>query len=406
MTRTARSRTEKQRQQDLDNIAKYRQLDDEFRAAAATYKATPEATPNPALLQLTTRLLRLNPEYYTVWNVRRRCLISGSLSRPSAGSWPSRASQSSSLNTTTNPPSEASSSSASAATLQDPAFPTTGPSGTIAEGAAAETSADTDAAVLRDELAFTFPLLVEYPKCYWIWKFRGWVLEEAIKRLPIPAARKIWETELGLTSRMLSRDRRNFHAWSYRREVVTRLESAALDGTSMAEQELEYVTRMIEGDLSNYSAWHGRSSLLLRVLAERKADDTSRVEALEKELALLENALNVGPEDQSLWFYHHHLIAQISDIDAGQAQRSIAPRLSREQRQKYIDQEIDFIKDLAEDYEDVKWIYQALFEYTTLSARLGVDIEDKSKDRNDWLKKLRATDPLRAGRWQDLEASL
>jgi len=406
VTRTARSRTEKQRQQDLDKIATYRQLDNDFRAAAAAYKAKSEDTANPALLQLTTRLLRLNPEYYTVWNVRRRCLISGSLSRPSAGSWPSKESQSSSPNTTTNPPSEASSSSASVAIQQDPASPTTGPSGTTAEGATACASADTDAAVLKDELAFTFPLLVEYPKCYWIWKFRSWVLEEAIKRLPIPAARKIWETELGLTSRMLSRDRRNFHAWSYRREVVTRLESVALDGTSMAEQELEYATRMIEGDLSNYSAWHGRSSLLLRVLDERNADDAARTKALEKELALLENALNVGPEDQSLWFYHQHLIAQIGDIEAGQTQRSIAPHLSRDQRQKYIDQEIDFIKDLAEDYTDVKWIYQALFEYTSLSSRLGANINDVRADRNDWLKKLQAMDPLRTGRWRDLEASL
>ncbi|KAH7021420.1 uncharacterized protein B0I36DRAFT_251437, partial [Microdochium trichocladiopsis] len=362
VTRTAVSRTEKQRQQELDKIATYRQLEDEFRAAEAAYKARPEPAADPTLLQLTTRLLRLNPEYYTVWNVRRRCLIYGSLSKPSAGSWPSRASQ------------------------------TSGPDG--------------DAAVLRDELAFTFPLLVEYPKCYWIWQFRGWVLEEAITRLSVPAARKIWETELGLTSKMLSRDRRNFHAWSYRREIVARLESAALAGNSMAEDELDYTTRMIRVDLSNYSAWHGRSSLLPRVLDERKADDAARTRALEEELALLQDALNVGPEDQSLWFYHQHIISQIADVDSGQGQGSIAPRLSREQRQAYIQQEIDFIKDLAQDYGDVKWIYQALIGCTAALRGLGVGISDQAEDREGWLQKLRDTDPLRAGRWQDLEASM
>lgn len=391
MTRTARTRTDKQRQQDLDKIATYRQLEDDFRAAVAA-----AAADTTALFQLTTRLLRLNPEYYTVWNVRRRCLISGSLSRPSAGSWPSRASPSSSPSTTTKPPSADSSSSSAAATQPDPASPTIGQSGTTAED---------DAAVLQTELAFTFPLLVEYPKCYWIWKFRGWILEEAITRLPIPAARKIWETELGLTSKMLHRDRRNFHAWSYRREIVARLESTALDGQSMAEEELVFTTRMINTDLSNYSAWHGRSSLLPRVLDERKADDIARTKALEKELALLQDALNVGPEDQSLWFYHQHLISQVSDIQGKYKQSNIAPRLSREERQGYIQQEIDFIKDLAEDYKDVKWIYQALVGYTAALGSLGIDIADQAQDRAGWLQKLRDTDPLRSGRWRDLEAS-
>lgn len=395
MTRTARTRTDKQRQQDLDKIATYRQLDDDFRTAAAK---TDSDTDTSHLLQLTSRLLRLNPEYYTVWNVRRRCLISGSLSRPSAGSWPSTESQSSSQNTTTKLHSVDSSSSSAAATQHGPASPTIGQSGTTAE--------QDDAGVLQTELAFTFPLLLEYPKCYWIWKFRSWILEEAIVRLPIPSARKIWETELGLTSKMLSRDRRNFHAWSYRREIVARLETSALAGESMAEQELDYTTRMIRVDLSNYSAWHGRSSLLPRVLGEREADDAARTKALEAELTLLQDALNVGPEDQSLWFYHQHIIAQISDMDAKHSLHNIAPHISREERQSYIRQEIDFIKDLAEDYSNIKWIYQALMEYTTALGGLGVDITDQAKDRSAWLQKLRVTDPLRAGRWQDVEASL
>ncbi len=38
----------------------------------------------PELFQLTTRLLKLNPEYFSIWNVRRRLLISGPLSGSSA----------------------------------------------------------------------------------------------------------------------------------------------------------------------------------------------------------------------------------------------------------------------------------------------------------------------------------
>lgn len=135
---------------------------------------------------------------------------------------------------------------------------------------------EADEAVLRAELAFTIPLLVEFPKCYWIWNHRTWALDETVVRLPVESARRIWLEELGLVGKMLTRDRRNFHAWAYRRFVVARLESAELGGTSMVESEFEYTTRMINVDLSNMSAWHRRSTLIPRLLDERGADDETR----------------------------------------------------------------------------------------------------------------------------------
>ena len=125
-------------------------------------------------------------------------------------------------------------------------------------------------------MAFTIPLLVEFPKCYWIWNYRTWLLQQAIERLPAPAARRVWEEELGLASKMLTRDRRNFHAWGYRRNVVAQLESPVLQGGSMVEAEFEYTTKMIRVDLSNFSAWHNRSKLIPRLLDERGAGDTAR----------------------------------------------------------------------------------------------------------------------------------
>lgn len=81
---------------------------------------------------------------------------------------------------------------------------------------------------------------------------------------------------MGLASKMLSKDRRNFHAWGYRRHVVEQLESPELGGVSMVESEFEYTTKMIKTDLSNFSAWHNRSKLIPRLLDERNADDTTR----------------------------------------------------------------------------------------------------------------------------------
>ena len=194
---------------------------------------------------------------------------------------------------TTTTPSAALSSSSSITTRSSPEYPTVGRSGTTAdqtvEGVQVAASPDKEAGaqekdldILRSELVFTIPLLLKSPKCYWIWNYRQWVLQEAIERLPVSIARRIWEEELGLAEKMLNKDKRNFHAWGYRRHVVAQLESSCLDGVSMVEEEFEYTTKMIRQDLSNFSAWHRRSKLIPRLLEERHADDRVRQEFLDQ----------------------------------------------------------------------------------------------------------------------------
>ncbi|KAI2462870.1 protein prenylyltransferase [Annulohypoxylon bovei var. microspora] len=397
--RTPRTaRTEEHRQQDLDKIKKYHELEESIRARASAENY------DTALFQLTSKLLRLNPEYYTIWNVRRRCLTSGLLSGPSGGSSPSKGSPNTSRSGTTNPSSDYSSPSSSDATPRGRDSPTAGKSGITADGGE-EKASEADVEILQSELAFTIPLLLEFPKCYWIWKYRKWLLEQAIVRLPTAAARKIWEAELALASKMLTKDRRNFHAWGYRRHVVAALESPSLGGRSMVEDEFAYTTVKISADLSNFSAWHSRSQLLLRLLGERGADDAARKAFLEEELAFVRDALNVGPEDQSLWYYHQHMVSQVVNHTSRHA---IAPALTVAERAAYVREEIDQIKDLLEDYDDIKWIYEALLEYTVALRRLGeqggedIQIEDPSK----WLAKARLLDPTRAGRWNDVEKQL
>ncbi|KAI0515123.1 hypothetical protein F5B22DRAFT_636676 [Xylaria bambusicola] len=390
IARVARTaRTDEQRKQDRDKIQKYRQLDDAIRAQVER-----QSYHDPALFQLTSKLLRLNPEYYTIWNVRRRCLTSCLLSRPSAGSSPSKASPSTSQSATTNPSSATSSSSSSAAIPPSPASPTTGKSGTTA-----------DADVLRSELAFTVPLLLEFPKCYWIWKYRKWILEQAILRLPRPAASGVWEAELALASKMLVKDRRNFHAWGYRRYLVARLESADLLGRSLVEDEFAYTTKMIQADLSNFSAWHNRSRLMFRLLDERSADDKARNTFLNTELNLVQEALNVGPEDQSLWYYHRNLVSQVTPFGGTP---TIVPNLTAEQKMSHLEQQIDFIKDLLEDFEDIKWPYEALLEYTLALRKLQSNAQNdgQADDPNLYLSKLRKLDALQAGRWNDAERDI
>ena len=164
-------------------------------------------------------------------------------------------------------------------TPQAPDSQTAGTTGTTPDGSnGAENppAHSLDAETIQSELTFTVPLLLEFPKCYWIWNYRLWILDEATKRLEVGTARKVWEQELGLVGKMLQRDMRNFHAWTYRRFVVDQLESPALAGHSLAQPEFDYTTKMINLNLSNFSAWHNRGRLIPIILSERNSDHTTR----------------------------------------------------------------------------------------------------------------------------------
>ena len=193
---------------------------------------------------MTSRLLAQNPEYYTIWNERRRIL---GQHFDTLGDAEAKA-----LDETTT------------STLQTPQ--------------------DQIKDLLRSDLAFIFPLLVKFPKCYWIWNHRQWLLQQASLRLAPATARKFWEDELGLATKMLAKDSRNFHGWGYRRMVVAELESErlsvqttdAIRPRSMVRAEFDYTTRMINTNLSNFSAWHNRSKLIPRLLQEGEASEETR----------------------------------------------------------------------------------------------------------------------------------
>ena len=186
---------------------------------------------SPEVLQKTAELLKRNPEYYTIWSHRRRIY---------------------------------------AAEFKNLAN----------EVAAGDLNKDDEQSqllqIIQLDLQFLFPLLLKFPKCYWIWNHRLWLLEQASALLTTDTARSLWEDELGLVAKMLSRDSRNFMGWGYRRTVVKNLESPDLHGHSMARQEFDYTTKMIGLNLSNFSAWHNRTKLILRLLDEEVATADER----------------------------------------------------------------------------------------------------------------------------------
>ncbi|KAM3084369.1 Rab geranylgeranyltransferase, variant 4 [Clarireedia jacksonii] len=353
------------------------------------------------VLQLTSKLLSKNPEYYTIWNVRRRLLIYGLFSKSSEStsqsahpssstfvhgesSMPGAKSSSSTSNTSTT----------SITTQPDPKSPNHGKNGTVHE-------------LIQADLDFIFPLMVGWPKCYWIWNYRLWLLKQANERLDAEAARRLWERELVLVGKMLTRDSRNFHGWGYRRTVVSQLESPELNGSSMVESEFEYTTRMITRELKNFSAWHNRSKLIPRLLDERKATGAERRKFLDDEFDIITRAMwnDAYPYDQSVWFYHQFLMSTLTEA-VGHA--TITPNFTRDDRIEYIQRQLVNLRDFQDGGEDCKWVYNALLEYTLAVCEMEERLprHDEVEDCKAWLSQLRKLDPMREGRWNDLEKTL
>lgn len=113
----------------------------------------------------------------------------------------------------------------------------------------------------------------------------------------------------------------------------------------------------------------------------------------------------MGPEDQSLWYYHQYLMLDLVE-HAGRP--TITAGLSDEERLTYINREIADIKDLLEDYDDCKLIYERLMDYTLALAALErrQPRGNEKLDLSAWLSKVRELDPMRRGRWDDFEREL
>jgi len=224
------------------------------------------------------------------------------------------------------------------------------------------------------------------------------------------AAHKLWTGEMQLINKMLHADSRNFHAWSYRRIAVSQIDRLAQFATdaqarSLAESEFEYTTKMIKSNLSNFSAWHNRSQLIPQILHERNADAKARRAFLGAELSLICEAINTDPFDQSIWFYHQYLLSTISP--SCPPHRLVVHDLTNGERQRYYEHEVEYIREILEDEADCKWIYEGLLGLA--EAYLEVDAGTgfvTTADMRAWLEELKRLDPLRRGRWEDLERRL
>lgn len=85
----------------------------------------------------------------------------------------------------------------------------------------------------------------------------------------------------------------------------------------------------------------------------------------------------------------------------------MAPHLSQSERTEYLCDEIQAIEEMLDGAEDCKYIYQALIDCTMLLSKVRGSMPASDQERVlGWLSELKKLDPLRSGRWLDLERTL
>lgn len=267
---------------------------------------------DPTSLSLSTAVLRLNPEHVTAWSFRRHCLLA------------------------------------------------------LRSGSAdKELSFDK---ILQDELALTFASFQRSPKAYPIWEHRKWVLANIFEA--------DWQAELKLLEKLLKLDGRNFHAWDYRRYVISRIKESGQSALTLDQDELYFSGQQIESNFSNFSAWHYRSKLLQSQLDrydhnEGRAGKDARIR---EELEWVRGALWIDPNDQSAWLYHRWLLSQTQDEGIRSS-------------------EFRSIQELLEIEPDSKWAMTALLFY-------------QPRKHQHYVDRLLTLDPLRKQRYLDLSNRL
>ena len=93
-------------------------------------------------------------------------------------------------------------------------------------------------------------------------------------------------------------------------------------------------------------------------------------------------------------------------FDPGYASKCMAPSLTNDERLTYVKKEYDDLLEMLDGAEDCKWIYQALIQLSTIHRFLSTKWPTEENQIRDWISQLQTLDPLRKGRWHNLEKTL
>ncbi|KAK6462147.1 geranylgeranyl transferase type II alpha subunit [Scheffersomyces coipomensis] len=307
----------------------------------------------------TTKILLINPEFYTMWNYRREVLIE------------------------------------------------------LRKSIEVEQYID----MINRDLKLLMDLLKRYPKCYWIWNHRRWCLFELVELNKVN-----WEYEFGVVSKLLELDARNYHGWQYRRFVVQNIEQDSLKKKKESQSEtlillninaneFNYTTTKIKKNISNFSAWHNRSKLIPKVFKyfSEVSDIPEPLQELYKtvfqsphlilvhDLELIKTGMYMDSDDTSVWLYLYWLLTEeffIKDLT-----KEVYLSILKEQL-SIIEELNELEKDDHKDHWDHCWCLKSIVFVKVLIYKQSNE-DALSDDIKAHLKDLIKIDPLRKAKYLD-----
>ncbi|KAJ9101927.1 hypothetical protein QFC19_005008 [Naganishia cerealis] len=434
-TKLSKEDEDRKKQEDAEQIARYRTMVDECLKRKDNKDYSEEA------FALTNSILDFNPEFYTIWNYRRMIMLEGLFPNATSEERYSR---------------------------------------------------------LTSDLRLTTSYLKIHPKVYWIWTHRKWCLEhvpsgpgrtslpartvsvedskhleditgsltegkedpagqngsrestinaEQTQRNGTPAndeendvegwKKEAWARELMLVEKMLEADSRNceslpwpfpnssyfsvglVHAWDYRRYVLSSLPKT-FQPAKTPQTEVRYTTKKIESNFSNFSAWHQRTKELSKIwdsMRSQPEDGPQNVEAeiqrmRQKEFELVAQALWTDPGDQSGWLYHRWLVGNGDDVATLRREIAQIKELLEAEPDSKCKPMQSIVRSDPMHTLIVSIVFvnlgplESLVHYTQLSMRTAsLSDSEMSKARQNmrqWLKDLERIDPFRKERYREL----
>jgi geranylgeranyl transferase type-2 subunit alpha len=337
-------------------------------------------------LDLTSKILRINPDYYTLWNYRREVLLA-----MYGNSLGLRKERMDGLIFTTM------------SSTADHINGHGSPAAAAAANDDCRISAELGSIIRDQELNLSKEAIIKNPKTYGAWWHRVWVMQRFASN---------YEQELKLCSQFLDADQRNFHCWNYRRYV-------AIAGNVSPADEFQYSTEKIEQNFSNYSAFHHRS-VFISQLGHRNME--AKQAALTVELAIVENATFTDPFDQSAWWYYRFLIQWMaSHLEVSQQPEVVNVLLQQQQQQQQslardicrevLQLQVENLNSLSEAEPQCKWPVDALVFLLTMQRDLHVrqqvvlpldQVADITGQIHAHLNRLKELDPQRVARYDYL----
>ncbi|KAL0109056.1 hypothetical protein PUN28_014273 [Cardiocondyla obscurior] len=132
----------------------------------------------------------------------------------------------------------------------------------------------------RDELSLTRPVLYHTPKCFEAFSYRSWLMPHFLDVLDAAVKETIIKDELKLVQTCADRYANNYHAWSYRRYLVTMFEQLGQWQLTF-KKEWNDTMDWCKRHVSDHSAYSYRQFLLrkfmLKVITSGKETDIIRI---------------------------------------------------------------------------------------------------------------------------------